>query len=297
MYNQNRQVFKSINMTELMTSVSGPWFLLFYAVISVLLIFLFKKIAENDATRHLEIPDPATVAPFDIALLANGTKRALLVAVFNLWQQKKLIVTVKKNDIYIKTNPGEIKPDAVNKAEGLILELALQERSYKSFFRKKSLSRIMETTRDRLNTLKSLQLYAGNDTIRRYWILSAVCSLLLVLVGGFKIYVAFSLRQDVLLPALLMLASVAAVFYFIKPSQVALTALGRNFLKASAAKFGWLKKENNPTLPAGNNLLYAIALYGAAPYIKGMPAWIDAPLKTGTYNDSYSGETTGDTTL
>lgn len=297
MYNQNRQILKSINMTEFMSSVSDLWFILFYEVISVLLIFLFIKIAENDATRHLEIPDPATVSPFDMALLANGTKRAWLVAVFSLWQKKKLSFVIKKNDIYILANPETNNTTETNKAVKFILEHARQERSFNSYFRKKTRTQVVEIALARTDTLKALQLYAGKKTYRRYWLLSLICSLLLLLAGGLRIYLAFSHGQLVLFPALLTIASVAAVFYFIKPNQVVLTALGRKFLKVSAARYEHLKNKDINQILSDDSLLYGIALYGAVPFIKEMPARVDAPLKTGTYNDSYNGETTGDTTL
>ena len=92
--------------------------------------------------------------------------------------------------------------------------------------------------------------------------ITAVACLIIIGVGGTKLFLEILRDRPVFFLALLLIASVIAVFVILKPSSNP-TSLGRRYLKEMERHFGWLKKlVKNGLMLEGIDPSLTIAIFG-----------------------------------
>jgi len=102
---------------------------------------------------------------------------------------------------------------------------------------------------------------------KRYWNASLFSLILLLFFGGTKFFLGVSRDKPVSFLFVLLLLSVIAVFYYIKPYNIKYSALGKKFINASSQRFSWLKEGDKNSVMVDDNLLYGIALFGMSSFM------------------------------
>jgi uncharacterized protein (TIGR04222 family) len=274
-------------MIELLKEIPGPYFLIIYTIISIIVIFLAKKYAENDYTKNFDVPEPTKIDPLDIALLNRGIKGAIIVSVFNLWRNRKIEIVKVKNNIALKQLSSEFK--GLNKLESIILKNSSSQKFYRYFFTQKSIKTIQNILRPNKENLERLKLLPDSEIKKRYWKATLISIFFLLLIGGTKLYLGISRGKPVIFLVLLLLLSVIAVFLLIKPYNIKHSALGKDLIKITSRRFDWLKNKDNSSLMSDDNLLYGIAIFGISAFMGStLGQVLENPVLLETYAGSSS---------
>jgi len=252
-------------MFELIKEIPGPNFLLLYAGISILVVFIAKLIVDNDYTRDLEIPETTKLSPLEIAYLTRGLKGAVIVSIFNLWKNKQIEITRVNNDIALKQISDE--SNDLNKLESAILNYSKTQKFYKSFFQKESIKTTQKILLPTKEKLENLKLLADSSIVKRNWTASFLSILVLMLFGGTKLFLGISRDKPVGFLIILMVLALCAVIFILKPYKVTFSSLGKKFIAASAKRFEWLKAKENTSLATDDNLLFGISLFGISAFM------------------------------
>lgn len=275
-------------MIEIIKEIPGPYFLLLYCVFSALIIILAKKFAEMDSTKEMEIPEPSKISPLDIALLNKGIKGAVIVSIFNLWRKKRIEIKKVKNNVTLKQISADLS--GLNRLESVILRNSSSQKYYRHFFTKKSIKTIQDIIQPSKDNLENLKLLPTSEIKNRYWYVSLLTAAILLIFGGTKFILGISRDKPVAFLFILIVLSIIALFFYIKPHKVRYTALGSRFIASSSQRFEWLKKNDSNSLMADDNLLYGVALFGISAFIgSGLGQFFENPRLLETYAGSNYG--------
>ncbi|MBK8806936.1 MAG: TIGR04222 domain-containing membrane protein [Bacteroidales bacterium] len=275
-------------MLEFIKEIPGPYFLIIYSIVSVIVIILAKKYAENDYTKNLEIPEPTKFTPLDIALLRKGIKGTVIVSIFNLWRNKKIDIKKEKGNIALKQLSSDC--NGLNKLESVILKNTQTQKLYNHFFTPSSIKTIQKILQPNMENLEMNRLISDSKVKKRYWNAAIFSLVILLLFGGTKLFLGLSRGKPVVFLVILIVLSVISIFYFIKPQNVKFSALGRKFLNHASKRFEWLKSNENNALLMDDNLLYGIALFGISSFIGStLERSLENPALLETYAGSYNG--------
>jgi uncharacterized protein (TIGR04222 family) len=275
-------------MIEIIKEIPGPYFLLVYCVFSALIILLAKKFAEMDSTKEMETPEPSEISPLDIALLNKGIKGAVIVSIFNLWKEKRIEIKKVKNNITLKQISADVS--GLNRLESVILKNTSNQKYYRHFFTKKSIKTIQDILQPNKDNLEKLNLLPNSEVKNRYWFVSLLSVAILILFGGTKFILGISRDKPVAFLFMLIVLSIIALFFYIKPHKLRYTALGSRFIASSSQRFEWLKKNDSNSLMADDNLLYGVALFGISAFIgSGLGQFLENPRLLETYAGSNYG--------
>lgn len=252
-------------MIEILKEIPGPYFLFIYTIISVFVIILAKKYAENDYTKNFKVPEPTKIEPLDIALLKSGIKGAIIVSVFNLWRKKKIEIVKIKNNIALKQLSSDF--EGLNKLESIILKNTSSQKNYQYFFTQISIQTTQNLLKPNKENLERLKLLPDYQIIKRYWIATTFSTFFLLLVGVTKLYLGILRDKPVFFLVFLLIISILAVFSVIKPYNIKHSALGKKLINITSKRFEWLKTKNNNSLMLDDNLLYGIAIFGISAFL------------------------------
>lgn len=274
-------------MLEFIRSIPGPVFLWVYMLIAIGVIFFAKYYAENDYSKDLDLPEPTTLKPLDIAILMEGLNRALLVSVFNLWRKRKIEIQRRNEVLFLEGLTDDL--DDIDNLEKVILKNIQKRKPYDYFFFAKSTEILDKILKPNIECLERLDLIATDEIKRRYWISSILTGLFLFVFGITKVVMGINNDRPVGFLVMLMLVSIIAVFIIIKPYDVKTTALGRRFLNSAKGRFEWLKKDKSDALMADDNLLYGIALFGVSAMVtSSIGPLLDYPILVQNYTITNS---------
>lgn len=275
-------------MIEIIKEIPGSYFLLVYCVFSALIIILAKKFAKMDSTKEMEIPEPSKISPLDIALLNKGIKGAIIVSIFNLWRKKRIEIKKTKNNVTIKQITADLS--GLNRLESVILKNTNSQKDYQYFFSEKSIKTIQDIIKPNKDNLENLKLLPTKEIKNRYWYVSLLTAAILIIFGGTKFILGISRDKPVAFLFVLIVISIIALFFYIKPHKVRYTALGSRFIATSSRRFEWLKKNDSNSLMADDNLLYGVALFGISAFTgSGLSQFLENPRLLETYAGSYYG--------
>ena len=90
-------------MIEFFILIEGPVYLIFYAIISVLVIVIAKSSLKKDGTADLPIPEPTSISPLETALFAHGVKGAMRFMLFELWKNKQISFTQQTRGMKVQS--------------------------------------------------------------------------------------------------------------------------------------------------------------------------------------------------
>lgn len=263
-------------MIELLKEIPGPYFLILYSGISILVVLIAKLIVENDYTRDLEIPEPTKLSPLEIAYLTRGLKGAVIVSIFNLWRNKQIEINKIDNNIALKQISFDYT--GLNKLETTILKYSHTQKFYSGFFKKESINTSKKILLPVKEKLEKLKLLADASIVKRNWTASSLSIIILLLLGGTKLFLGLSRDKPVGFLFILILLSICAVIFILKPYNVHLTSLGKKFIKTSSKRFEWLKSNDNNAVMTDDNLLFGISLFGISSFMNtGMGDMLENP--------------------
>jgi uncharacterized protein (TIGR04222 family) len=256
-------------MLELLQSIPGPYFLLFYAVLAFILIYLAKKIVENDGTNWRDLPDPTKMNPYAIALLAHETRGVIALSFYNLWKNTKIeIIDNEKGPQLKRLTP---KGDGKSGPESMILDWIDTESMYlkdllsRNFYKHISFS--LDNVREELINQKLVPdplLKERNRNIRFF-----VGSILLA-IGGTKLAMGIIHER----PSLFLCISLSISLYFLfLVTYPSITMLGKKFLKTSTERFEWIKHEKSDANLTEPNINLGIALFDLQAFADIPWAW------------------------
>jgi uncharacterized protein (TIGR04222 family) len=152
--------------------------------------------------------------------------------------------------------------------------------------------------------LENLHLARTEADRSRIWRIFKLLALVIVGIGGIKLYFGFIHSRPVGFLIILLIGSVIALYAALNPNRIS-TALGQRYLKALGEHFDWLKESIKETrTPAGIDTAFAVAIFGIS--ILGASTLYDpfnkafSPGKAGSggcgggYWGGYSGDGGGD---
>lgn len=281
-------------MVELIEMIPGPYFLIIYALFSVAIIFFAKFYLAKDGTHNLEIPEPTSISPFELALLTKGIKGSIIISMFNLWKTQKLEIENRNNKVTIKRISADT--DGTNKLERSILKSCSVRTPYKNMFTYKSINVVKKIVQDNVTKLESLKLLANSELKKRYLLVTVLSTCLLLLLGGTKYYLGSINNKPTSFLFIFICLSIFGLFKIVGPFRVKHTTLGKKFIASSNTRFEWLKKSNQNDLMNDNNLLYGIALFGISAFtitsmssVLELPVLLEKELGPKPYSDSSFG--------
>jgi len=223
------------------------------------------KIAKNDSTKTLEIPDPSEISPLDLALLKKGIKGAIIVSIFNLWRYKKVEIIKTKYSVLIK----QVSDNAIglNKLENIILQSTGKPKIIRYFFTNKSISTLQKVLQPNKEKLEDLKLLADNKTKVRYTIISILALITMLSLGVTKMYLGIINDKPIIFLIILIVISIVSFILIIQPHKTEHTNLGSRLISSSKERFEWLKTCNVKSIMMDDNLLYGVAIFGIASFV------------------------------
>lgn len=235
---------------------SGPAFLAFYACTLAILVPLCWIYRNRSETRFRHDDSGIPDDPYEVAYLAGGSKRAILLGLMQLMDRE--LVTLKNQRVVPATNPAPRDLAAV--------ESSLLIRIHGAGSRGLSLDKLNRTALPEFHAIEARLAIAGlrpTTTERRAMMLRSLWPLAaLALLGGGKVLIGLSRDKPVGLLLFLLLAT-AIAFIVLAKTTAFITPQGRGALQ-------WLRErdeheERDPSLERSQitALALPIALYGA----------------------------------
>lgn len=283
-------------MIDFITQISGPMFLLYFALFSGAIIFLTWYLVRV-AGGYSE-PDARELDMYDLALLRGREPAVLETAIFQLWNKGLIDIKTKgkKHESTIKqkkkgeTVDNPIEHAIYTSAKNSLLYSELKEKSWKE--------KIQKILKSKYENLQERGLIPTESDRKRNTIIIAISMLLVYGIGFLKLGLGISRDKPVIL-LLVLLIVLLLVFrkLFLKKSGNRNTFHGRKFFKKMQKKFDWVKSEKVDAYNE-NDLSYdwllGVALFGviemntplAATEI-GYSAASNAAMYGGCSGDSY----------
>ncbi len=231
-------------------------FMSYFIIFSISCIFIGWLIIRADGSSNYVLPELNELNPFEIAALRDGRKGIIQTALFNLWQQKFLIVSGKKNTVKIRK---KIIPDKQpkNNIEDVIYQFANNPRKPTEFFTNATLrSHIDIHIKPINNTLENLHLKRTNFKLKQAWIICVGISFVVIGISSARLYFEMSTGNPIILMFLLTTIMSTLIFKFLKPNRN--THLGKLYQNKLNKHFEWMKLKNNDEIDPA----FRIAVFG-----------------------------------
>lgn len=255
-------------MSDLIISIPGQVFLIIFSLYALAVIFIAKIIAKRDYTHTLEAPEPTHISPLDTALLKGGYKGAINVAIFYLWNSKHISIENNKNIVTLKKENSHLSNG--DKLEKYILNKLSSPKSHSYFFSKEIIPEIKTLLAQNDEKLKEQQLLADIKVKTHIWKTFTWALLFLIGFGGVKLYYGLSLNKPSTFLIILLILSVIALYFTLRPSKVFLSNRGRRFLKSTTTRFEYIKQPIQRQNSLDDSVLYGVALFGVYPFMDTM---------------------------
>jgi len=249
-------------MIDLLISIPGPQYLLYYSVFAVAVIIISKLLADDDGSENLPTPEAAVYTPYDIAYMKEGTLHVIKTAIFSLWRQKLIEVTgMKASDA--RFNLVKNAPPRENEIENIVYNYLKLPATAAEIERDDKLrSEIEKAMSSGIERMKKDRLVKNEADSGLAWQWTVFCGLLTVLGGAVKIVLGIYRGKNVGFLVILTLIFFFIGFFTIYPFRVT-TVLGRRFLASSKDKLKWaIDKLKAGNLPEGFDPALLVAIFG-----------------------------------
>ncbi|MFK5969890.1 MAG: TIGR04222 domain-containing membrane protein [Candidatus Marithrix sp.] len=243
-------------MIDTLMQMPSSVFMSYFIIFSISCIFIGWLIIRADGSSNHYLPELNELDPFEIAALRDGRKGIIQTALFNLWQQKFLIVSGKKNTVKIRK---KIIPDKQpeNSIEDIIYQFAHNPRKPTEFFTDATLrSRIDSHIKPINSTLENLHLKRTNFRLKQAWIICGLISFVVIGIASTRLYLDMSTGRPIILMFLLTTIMSTLIFKFLKPNRN--THLGRLYQYKLNKHFEWMKLKNTDEIDPA----FRIAVFG-----------------------------------
>jgi uncharacterized protein (TIGR04222 family) len=252
-------------MIEMLRQIPGPQFLCYYMVLAVFCIVIAFLWANADGTARLELPRLTEFNPIVIGYLRGGWKSVTLTAMFSLWNKRLLHITstssfLSGDEITVEGVPGSKTP--LSKTEQAVYDFLRTPRSPGSVSKDPTLRDEIKVHLAPYNfELERSRLIKNIADRYRSWTATLVMLLVLVAVGGTKLYLGITHNRPSQNLAFLLQFSVAGLFYAVKPWANP-TRLGKRYLETLKEKFDWMKGKIAASPSEGIDLVFCFAIFG-----------------------------------
>lgn len=263
--------YNSFATMSFIESIPGPIFLLVYVPFIAGAIFLHRLVLKWYYLKNYTLPDTNGLSPYEVALLREGPKSVVQVALVSLWTRK--FISIKKRAQYIAIHPDRKNTKKLTEpVEQFVFEKVSKSTLYHHLFKSAFLKKIETYTVPYRERLRSLHLLPARKDFKIEMAAFTGSLLLVLLVGGIKIYYGIQNEQPVaFLFALMFVATIVFVAFF-APNKNEVSALGRHFVKKHKSQYNKEKIEMEKTeqfMPQ-EELMYAASFMGVG-YLTGTP--------------------------
>jgi len=243
-------------MINMLMQMSSSTFMSYFIIFSISWIFIGWLIIRIDGSNGHSLPELTKLNPFEIAVLRDGRKGVIQTALYNLWSQKFLIISGKKNTVKVRK---KIIPDKQpsNSIEDVIYQFTNNPRKPTEFFTNISLRLDIDKHVRPINkTLENLHLKRTNFKLKQAWIVCCVISFFILGIAGIRLYSDMSAGRSIVLMSLLIIIMSILIFKFLKPNRN--TRLGQRYQHKLNKHFEWMKSKNNDDVDPA----FRIAIFG-----------------------------------
>ena len=245
-------------MINTLMQMPSSIFMSYFIIFSISSIFIGWLIIRADGSSSHSLPELNELNPFEIAALRDGRKGIIQTALFNLWRQKFLIVSGKKNTVKIRKKiiPDKQPKDSI---EDIIYQFANNPRKPTEFFTDAALrSRVNIHIKPINNTLENLHLKRTNFKLKQAWVICCLISFVVIGIASTRLYFEMSTGRPIILMFLLTTIMTTLIFKFLIPNRN--TRLGQRYQLKLNKHFEWMKLKNNDEIDPA----FRIAVFGVA---------------------------------
>jgi uncharacterized protein (TIGR04222 family) len=148
--------------------------------------------------------------------------------------------------------------------EKLIYQYSLTQRRIRDLLKATGLRSQVEQHLEPLYIeFEDLHLIRTHRDQLRAWIAALTLSLVIIAVGGAKLYLKIFHNRPFVSLIIILIASIIALISVFKPGKLAPTRLGRRYLKELNENFGWVQESlKRGITPEGIDPAFAIAVFG-----------------------------------
>ncbi len=257
-------------MIDLLASVPGPAFLVFYACLTLVCVVAGRWMIGRDSSTGFTMPDFAHFDSITLATLTGGWSHAVRTALFDLWNRG--LVTIDGSGTEATVRQAQIS--AAEASRGLKSVKPLTAAVYRhvtgtmtagDIFAAPGLKEAAEQYLSLVyRDLDRYHLIKNDDDRRRAWTVFGIFLAIMYGVGFSKLIMGMSRGRPVLFLMIFLAASCVLLLLGLRPWEQA-SSLGRRYLSALNDHFAWTKERlKSRSLAAGIDPTFVVALFGAA---------------------------------
>lgn len=249
-------------LLQMLQQIPGSTFLWYFAGFSVICILLARLWARADGSTQYPLPEPTRFDPIAIAALRGGTNSVIRTIIFSLWDRNLIKIRGNGKDAKITTlkHCKDTKLDLVEKEIYHALQVTTKPGD---LFHDTSLLLKIETyLRPIYEKLENQHIARTEKDRSRIWWIFGSFMLVIVSVGGTKLYLGLTYGRPVLFLIILLIISVIVLYAALSPKATP-TTLGWQYLQSLEEHFGWLRESIKQTrTPEGIDPAFALAVFG-----------------------------------
>jgi uncharacterized protein (TIGR04222 family) len=253
-----------IEIIKLIPFSQIPWpaFLIYYIGLVIGCIILGWLFVNADGSTAYPLPNLTRFKPLDIAALRGGWTAVIRTVVFSLWRRNLINIEGEKRDTEIESVSS--KKSVLSPVEKLIYQSAQTQTQTRDLLKDAGLSSQVERHLEPLYIeFEDLHLIRTHRDQLRAWITALALSLVIIAVGGAKVYLKIFHNRPFVSLIIIVIASTIALISILKPGKMAPTRLGRRYLKELKENFCWVQESlKSGKTPEGIDPAFSIAIFG-----------------------------------
>jgi len=257
------------NPVEMLRQIPGPVFLAFFIPLVGTCFVIAWLWVNADGTSQYPLPELTRFDPFAIAALRGGSAAVIRAAVFSLWSQKLVEISVSESSLTRKrvevTSRGHKLRGVLSPIEFEIHRFLQRSREPRDLFKEASLKGRIEAHLESVyREFEETHLVPTGRQKAHAWLAVIMIASVIVVVGGTKLHLGLTSNKPALFLCILFvgsLFSLAAIVDYWRWTTI--TQLGRSYLKALEEHYDWLKEPADlDENPEGIDPTLSIAVFG-----------------------------------
>lgn len=248
-------------MIDFIQAIPGPMFLLVYAFVCILTIYLTYSYRDSlDSTNDLPFPGIESFLPEEIAYLRGGVNEVIRITLFRLWNKGAITIEGKQKETKITQNYYEPESNLEQTVYDHIKGNTTRIDIFNSELRDKVEFLIFPIRK----SLVDKNLLNRDGDYNKLAAVVIVGHSFTFLLGIIKIFLGLTNDHPTFFLILLFIV-LMLIQYFIRPSVPKLTKLGTRFITVIQNSFRWMAEDvKNGVQPPGIDLAFAPAIFGTA---------------------------------
>lgn len=227
-------------MTEMLRQIPGPIFLAVFAMVAAATIYVARKWVVSDGTDGRGVPEPDSLDPIALAMLRGGWHVAVRTAMFDLYQNQRILITGSGRSTMIEAMPDATADHPLQ--QELLAALGVPQLPRKILF-SQSIGMLQQERRMTGQLIEAGLLRSGADQAALVAKV-LVAALIMDGFGAAKLAMGLQYRKPVgFLVIELIVATVVLLAVTLSPGP-RLTTLGRAFLRRARQQFEWMRRNS-----------------------------------------------------